>query len=251
MKQTVAGRLFFGFGLSFLLLVATSAAAFYGIAALNEQLERMAVKDWQKVSVSKDIAYAVNDVSRLVFSMFIEEGGVAEKKQQIQARRQAVIEKIEILDKTIYHAKGRELFDRFKVARSAFAETYPKVVELLEKGQRAEASALFVKTGMPQLMAYVGSIDAFVQFQGQLFDEGAKQAQGTYEGVRALLIGVLLVAVVVSVSLALWIVRSVTRPLGGEPDVAKNTVVEIAGGNLAVTVPVKAGDSDSLLAALA
>ena len=251
MKQTVAGRLTLGFGLSFFLLVATAAAAFYGIGALNEQLERMVAKDWRKVSVSKDIAYAVNDVSRLVFSMFIEEGGIAEKKQQIQARRQSVVESIDAIDKLIYDPKGRELFDKFKAARGAFADTYPRVIELLEKGQRAEASDLFVKTGMPQLLAYVNAIDAFVRFQGQLFDEGAEQARATQDRVRTLLIGALLIAAVASVGIALWIVRSVTRPLGGEPEAAKLTVIEIAGGNLAATVPVAAGDGDSLLAALA
>lgn len=49
MRQTGAGRLQLGIGLSSLLLVVTAAAALYGTASLDEQLARMVNKDWRKV----------------------------------------------------------------------------------------------------------------------------------------------------------------------------------------------------------
>src|SRR6185369_15584141 len=52
-------------------------------------------------------------------------------------------------------------------------------------------------------------------------------------------------------ALSVWIVRSVTRPLGGEPEAAKLAVRRIAEGDLSFEIPLRAGDTDSLLAALA
>ncbi|TXT38635.1 MAG: methyl-accepting chemotaxis protein I serine sensor receptor [Comamonadaceae bacterium] len=44
--------------------------------------------------------------------------------------------------------------------------------------------------------------------------------------------------------------RSITRQLGGEPDYASNVAREIAAGNLAVEMQLRAGDNSSLLATM-
>ena len=57
-------------------------------------------------------------------------------------------------------------------------------------------------------------------------------------------------ALLVAGGLGLWVTRSITRQLGGEPEYAANVAGEIAKGNLAVDVPLRAGDTSSLLAAM-
>ncbi|WCM93592.1 methyl-accepting chemotaxis protein [Acidovorax sp. NCPPB 2350] len=59
-----------------------------------------------------------------------------------------------------------------------------------------------------------------------------------------------LLAVLLACGLGLWVTRSITRQLGGEPDYASQIVLEIAQGNLAVEVTTRAGDQSSLLAGM-
>ncbi len=59
-----------------------------------------------------------------------------------------------------------------------------------------------------------------------------------------------LLAVAMAVVLGLWVTRSILRELGGEPRQAAGIAREIAGGNLLVDVPVRGGDSTSLLSAM-
>lgn len=49
---------------------------------------------------------------------------------------------------------------------------------------------------------------------------------------------------------ALWIVRSILKKMGGEPDYAAEVVQRVADGDLSITVRVKAGDNNSLLHAV-
>ncbi|MDD3608777.1 MAG: methyl-accepting chemotaxis protein [Halothiobacillaceae bacterium] len=65
--------------------------------------------------------------------------------------------------------------------------------------------------------------------------------------VSMLMIGI---AVLLSLSIALWTTRSITRQLGGEPDEVAEAARRIASGNLALTLEVRKGDKDSLLAAM-
>ena len=54
----------------------------------------------------------------------------------------------------------------------------------------------------------------------------------------------------VAVGLGVWITRSLMRQLGGEPRQAADVARRIAEGDLATAVPVRAGDSTSLMAAM-
>ncbi|MVT29652.1 chemotaxis protein [Acidovorax citrulli] len=57
-------------------------------------------------------------------------------------------------------------------------------------------------------------------------------------------------AVALAGALGIWVTRSITRQLGGEPDYATGIVRQIAQGNLAVEVDTRAGDRSSLLAGM-
>lgn len=59
------------------------------------------------------------------------------------------------------------------------------------------------------------------------------------------------VLLAVSVLASLGIVRSITRPLGGEPKYAAEAVHRVADGDMATPIELRAGDSDSLLASIA
>ena len=67
---------------------------------------------------------------------------------------------------------------------------------------------------------------------------------------RARLVTLLAMALLIGVAAAALIMRSVQRQIGGEPAYAKEVVGEIANGNLGVRVALRAGDRDSLLAAM-
>jgi methyl-accepting chemotaxis protein len=92
---------------------------------------------------------------------------------------------------------------------------------------------------------YVADWDWFVATGVFLVDvEDAFRANLINALVSTLLIGALIAAVM------LWLMRTVKRSLGGEPAYAVEAVTRIAGGDLTVPVTVRAGDEQSVLAAM-
>ncbi|WP_174873626.1 methyl-accepting chemotaxis protein [Vogesella oryzae] len=68
---------------------------------------------------------------------------------------------------------------------------------------------------------------------------------------EALLLAVeVLAAIAVVIAVGMWVRRSVMRQLGAEPAVTRDVVHRIADGDLHVPIPLVAGDSESLLAAV-
>ncbi|MFV8834186.1 methyl-accepting chemotaxis protein [Aquisalimonas sp. APHAB1-3] len=59
------------------------------------------------------------------------------------------------------------------------------------------------------------------------------------------------VILIISILASLGIVRSITRPLGGEPRYAAQAVHRVADGDMATPIELRPGDTDSLLASIA
>jgi methyl-accepting chemotaxis protein len=93
--------------------------------------------------------------------------------------------------------------------------------------------------------------DDFNKEQLALRDESNLTAQRTRSANTVALITGPLLAVGLAIGLGLWITRSITRQLGGEPEQAARVAREIAQGNLGTELSGHRGAPDSLMAAMA
>jgi methyl-accepting chemotaxis protein len=146
--------------------------------------------------------------------------------------------------------------DDMKAKNAEFTGVVKAILQL-----RREVAA--GKKGLPELVAEFGlgkdkaAMDGFRALQGE-FDKAERDllvtrstAADELRGLnRNAVIGGSVLALLIAAALGLWVTRSITRQLGGEPDYAASVANEIAKGNLSVDVQVRAGDSASLLAAM-
>lgn len=250
MRLTVARRLGLGFGIAFAMVVGVAALALVSLNRISAQMDLMVEKDWKKVTLATEISYAANDLARTLSGMLFDASHIAEQKVVFKQRRDLVVRNLELLDQLVYMPKGREMLAKLKQAREAFAATYPAIVGLLEVGRMTDAQRLYAEKGLPQLHAYVDSSDVFVRFQGELLSDSAAKGREIVEMTRNVLIAAMVAMSILMAVLSVWIVRGVTRPLGGEPEAARDAVKRIASGDLTAEFVTRAGDRDSLLAAL-
>ena len=80
--------------------------------------------------------------------------------------------------------------------------------------------------------------------------KSARHAQTVYDAAKFGMLGVFVVVLAISGLMAVAITRGLLRQLGGEPAVAAEMARAVAGGDLSTTLPVKPGDTSSLMAAL-
>ncbi|WP_114973081.1 methyl-accepting chemotaxis protein [Rhodoferax ferrireducens] len=129
------------------------------------------------------------------------------------------------------------------------------------QGQAQDKVVAALATDVPQAIQTLNSAEtpAWRQLRGELLKQievASKLSTQTHQEVqanasRATLIAIVLscLASAVAVALALVVLRSLKRELGGEPATARDALAQVAQGNLSENLPTRAGDL-SLMAAL-
>jgi len=247
-KLTIARRLLLGFGLFFLMLLISVVLGLSRLDSVNDMMEHIVAKDWQKTVLANDSIDLMNANARETFLLFYATDRNP-LKQRIAANVQAITGKLAELDKLVYRPEGKAALKEIQENRKIYVAAFSKAAKLLDESREAEASKLMSGEVVPALDALLASTNRLIQVQGKILQETAEAGRATYAAARMQLIAFLVIAAIAAALLATWIVRSVTGPLGAEPAEAKAVVEKIAAGDLTSAIRVKAGDNQSLMAA--
>ncbi|OJU86550.1 MAG: hypothetical protein BGO13_03880 [Burkholderiales bacterium 66-5] len=173
-----------------------------------------------------------------------------EQKNRIETLRVDTGKQFKLLDEAVTIPRVRELLQRALDGRNNYNEAVNKVMALAVAHQKDAGRDALLKEAVPAHQAVFAALNALSESQQQLMRETAGSAQTTASDTRALMLAIGLVAVVVGSLIAWWLTRSITTQLGGEPASASAVAQEIASGNLAAAVPVRPGDTNSLMATM-
>lgn len=250
-RLTIAVRLVLGFGVLLVFLVGIGVLGLSRLGGVERMLERIVSVDWQKTVLANEAIDMINAQTRDTFLLFHaperEHAGI---RARIAERVVSISRLFDRIDGLIHVPEGRKMLAEIRDTRQGYVESFQRIARLLDDGRREEASQRVAAETVPALDALLASVDRLIRLQGQILEQSGAEASASYVAARAQLIAGLGLALVLSILLAIWIVRAVTRPLGGEPDEAKVAVERIAQGDLLAAIPVKPGDAQSLLAAL-
>ncbi|WP_157264281.1 methyl-accepting chemotaxis protein [Azohydromonas aeria] len=149
-------------------------------------------------------------------------------------------------------AEERSGYEEFKKQRDAYLAIQARLLDISRGGDRTmqETKALFRGESRSAFNAMAAQLGKLVDMNDKGSVESAAAARDTYASAKLwtmLLVGA---AAVLAVGLAVVIVRSITRQLGGEPADAAALAQRVADGDLSVSIAVRPGDQDSLVAAL-
>ena len=115
----------------------------------------------------------------------------------------------------------------------------------LKEGERLAAEKI-----APLAVPMERGIDALVKIQVDDARAGYDEAAKRYVAIRAVSIAAIAGGLLFAVLFGSWMVRSITRELGGEPGQAAQLARSVAAGDLSAQVALRAGDSTSLMAQL-
>ncbi len=250
-KYTVSKRLTLGFGIVILLLILVAAVGVSRLASINESLDDIVSNKWSKVSLLQEGLAGVNEIGIGARDMVLADANESRQqaKDRILAGRARIAKAWGALKPTLNQPKGKEIFRLILNSRERFIADQNQLIELVEEGKTDEARAYAATEFRKTAVEYRQRVGALVKFQGELMDQAGKSAAEQYQTARAIMIGLVVIALAMAMGIALWIIRSVTVPLGGEPDEAKAVVEKIAQGDLTADINIKAGDTTSLIAA--
>ncbi|HRL93483.1 MAG TPA: methyl-accepting chemotaxis protein [Pseudomonas sp.] len=246
-KLTTAVRMFLGFSIAPLGLLLLALYGLSNLATLRDQATTIVNQDWPKIEPIMQIATGVRDNARNTRDLLLNKDN-AQARESLQATKQRITQAMDTLGPLLYLPKGQALFRQLKTHREAYVAAFSEVLALVQQGQMEQASSLLQTRVVPAELQVYDSLNGLMALQSEVFAQRGHTAVAIYANVRATMLGILLVCLALVVAAGLIVTRSVTRPLGGEPLTAAQIVRQIAKGDLSGQVPVRSGDTESLMA---
>lgn len=245
----IATRLTLGFGLVIALLTASLLLAIDRLAQVNTLMQKAVDEDMHKVELANQAALRMNAAARYTYSLFLSQDRQA-TLNTLADNREAIRKILAELKGLLHREQSKVLMEQLLITRQAYASAYGQVSEALSAGQEDLARQLMEQRAVPALNQLLPQVQGLVTLQEYFLKQSAEQAEQAYQQSRMILLAVLAGALALAVLLALWIIRSITTPLGGEPRQVQAAVERIASGDLSRPLRLREGDQHSLMAAM-
>ena len=252
----VQTRLLGGFLIVALLGAIVAAIGIYNMASMNAQAERAYANDLMGLSHSKEANVNLISIGRTLRNVLLSNTPEEKKRHAgLLAEQQAAMGGELDQARPLYvTAAGKALFAEIDRGVTEYREGTAQAIASAQAAatpeQQAEAVA-FVLGPLAQKSKFLDDKLTELATQKAGAAKAAKDAAGALYGEsRALMIALALGGLGVSIGLGIWMTRSLTRQLGGEPAYAAAAAGAIAAGDLSVVIDTRSGDSTSLLYAM-
>ncbi|WP_192883407.1 methyl-accepting chemotaxis protein, partial [Paracidovorax avenae] len=144
---------------------------------------------------------------------------------------------------------GRQAYAPIPALMDEFWATGTDNIQLIQAGRKDEAFAMLVDRTIPARNRLLAPLGKEKERQGERLSERINDVQELAKTDRNLATIAVLIVVACLAGLS-WYLRSVVRELGADPPDLKRVALAVAGGNLAVDVPVRVRDGASVMAGL-
>ncbi|MDZ4323449.1 methyl-accepting chemotaxis protein [Pseudomonas hormoni] len=245
-KLTTAQRIVIGFAIAPLALMGMAFYALHDLATLKEQAVVIVKQDWPKIDPIMVIATGVRDNARNTRDLLIDKDN-QQVQQSIDATKKRITQALDTLEPLFYLPEGKTAYAALKKNREAYVAAFTQVQVLIRQGAFDDAMAQLKQKVVPAEREVYGSLDQLMALQGRIFADREQSAQALYSDARRNMLGLFLFCVALVIAAAVIVTRSVTRPLGGEPDDAARFLNQIAQGDLTIQVPVNSSAGGSVM----
>jgi methyl-accepting chemotaxis protein len=204
------------------------------------QLLRIAEIELNVTRASLQLRHAI--LARTPEEMNTALADVAERKRLLQ-------ERLGEFGKGISTDAGRQAFAQLPDLMQNFWAVGTENVKLIQEGKKAEAFAFLTDNTVPARNKLLNPLAAEKLRQGKALDTDVATIQD--DALRArniVMVGVLFVCLGLAGFIAYMV--AVLKQLGGEPAELKQVADAVAAGNLAEPIPLRSGDTTSIMAAL-
>jgi methyl-accepting chemotaxis protein len=249
---TVARRLGLAFAVLLLLLITSVGLGWRALAELNSATQQIVIQDWPKAKlVTTALDNTRGSIAR-VFQAANDGSGAGQQKasERFQANLAAVDKALQQLAPLLDQPEGRGLHAKAVDSVKRYRALAEQVFSLIAAGDRQAANVLAFGDTYNALHQLAGVLRELNEMQQKVIEAEGAEAAAMFRSASRSLGLVTLVSLALGALLAWGVTRSITRQLGGEPQQAVAVARRIAQGDLAFTVPLRAGDHTSLMASL-
>ena len=241
----IGARLGIGFGLLSILLLTISLIAYVRVSQIVKEMDDVVNNYYPKTVIANDIVDQANLTARAMRNaLLVKYPEEAQKEMdRIVESRKIIADKFDQLEKSITSEAGKKLLAEVQGIRKIFVEDLNKFTELQKAGRRDEAIDLMLTKIRKSQGDYLGAVDKLIDFQGNLTATAGHEAEEAGKSTQQLLILSGIFALLIAVSFAWFITRSITRPIAEAAAAAQR----LAEGDLTVRLNADSKDEVGVL----
>ena len=255
-KLAVRTRLYFGFGLMLVILVAVTIISISQVMAINGALRANSEENAsiQRFAINfrgsaHDRSIAIRDV---VLSATSEgrqtEVAAIERLAGFYANSAGPLEKL--VSTAADSAEIYRLYGDIKANDAQAVATTKTIIALVEKGHAAEAQTLLWSQAKPQYVQWLASINKLIDSEEERIQAKNKVALGAAGGFLNVILVALVMSVLCGAALAWFTSRSIVGQLGAEPAMLGDAAKRIANGDLRPIETMSSAAAGSVFASL-
>lgn len=251
----VATQLLAAFGVVLSMLTGIGLLGLSGVYVENDHVESLRQNLIPGIRASQQMRAALKEA---VFEEFRE----VTSQTPDPAVTKAIDDQIDVALRE-YHAAANEYekiphrgseqaaYARIKLLMPKYLELDSKVRALAKGGQTFEAIDRLTSEGTNLREGIEKALRTITDVNLQAASDEGNVANATYFRARNWIAALIAAAVAIGVLVTMVIMRGLAHKLGGEPGEAAELAAKIASGDLLVRVPVRTGDTSSLMHSIA
>ncbi len=241
-----------GFGLVLSLMCFVSCIGIWRLQAVAEAIDQMVrmpiVKEQLITDLYLNISNSVTRTTAISKSSDPSLGNYFEPVSIESMEKELILRKK--IAALLRSDAEKELFRKMLVVGDEYRALGGELRKLRSEGKLFQARTAFEKTYIPLAATYVDHVQKLVLLQRESIASTASGIDGIYTSGKLLLISFSVLALIVSLSCAWLMTRSLLRQLGGEPYHAVRVAERIAAGDLTGPIDIESDDMSSLMYAL-
>lgn len=242
----IGTRLGAGFGVLMALLVVVAIFGMISMKSISDRLDGIVKEGNLKVKLARDSVKAIDDiVEGMMMTVFIDDANARAngKARMLQARDEynAALDQVKKIETS---ARGRELLAKADESLRVARDGNNTVLKLLGEKRLQEATQVYLNTARPATTGVQDAFKQLVKYSEELTAQRYQEAMSTYAWTRNLLIIIGILALALGGFTALFLTRSIKRPLSQ----LVTATDRLADGDVTVEVAVASKDEIGMLA---
>ncbi len=226
----ISTRLVLGFGTLGLLIAFMGGVAQFKVSAMNALFSQVVTERIPKIVLVNDIKGDVTLIAEAVRNMIMisDSAEIIKERTRIEGARKRIGERLKTLGEQITTDEGKVVLAKVLQTRGIYDPLEAETTTLSGDGQVFEAKAMLLDKVRPAQKAYFDALDGLLKYQDDLLDASTNATQSAAASMSVVIGGTVAIALVVGVLMALWIIRSITRPIVQAVSISR----AVAAGNL-------------------
>lgn len=250
-NMKTATKLSLGFGIVLLLMAILGIFSLQKMGIVNGMSTEIASNWMPSIQVVEEINTNTSDLRIKEFKHVVSQDspGMRAAEGEMNDLMDLMNKNRAKYEKLISSPEEKAIYDTFSQKFNKYMEIHDRLMAASRENKTEEASAI-MKESLAVYNDFSNDLLTLVEMNVKGGNDASAQGDVIYADAQKMVVGIILIALLLGVIIAIVIIKDIMRSLGAEPAEVAEIANQIASGNTSVAIHVKSGDTASLQVAM-